>query len=78
MEKEIENLGQTHRDLTQTLKTPKVTSLREGKGQNILAIFLLIQGQTKIQTKPAHTRAPAKVMRAIAQTGSISKPSTAQ
>lgn len=77
MEKEIENLGQAlHRDLTQTLKTSHESG--EGKGQYVLAIFLLIQGHTKIQTTPAHTRAPAKVMRAIAQTGSISKPSTAQ
>lgn len=44
---------------------------------NLLAIFFLIQGQTKIQTKAAHTREPARVMRAMAHTGSISSPNTA-
>ena len=42
----------------------------------LLAIFLLIQGQTNIQTKAAQTIDPAKVMRKMAHTGSISIPST--
>lgn len=42
----------------------------------LLAIFLLIQGQTNIQTRAAQTSDPAKVMRKMAHTGSISIPST--
>lgn len=43
----------------------------------LLAIFLLIQGQTNIQTRAAQISDSAKVMRKMDHTGSISNPSTA-
>lgn len=43
----------------------------------LLAIFLLIHGQTNIQTRPAQISDSANVMRKMAHTGSISNPSTA-
>lgn len=42
----------------------------------ILAIFLLIHGQTNTQTRPAQTSDSARVMRKMAHIGSISNPST--
>lgn len=42
----------------------------------VLAIFLLIHGQTKTQTTPAQTSDSARVMRKMAHIGSISNPST--
>lgn len=44
----------------------------------ILAIFLLIHGQTNTQTRPAQTSDSARVMRKMAHMGSISNPSTAE